>query len=144
MTTSLSDASVCLWCGVEFTRRRDGGKPQVFCRSACRRDFDAAGRRWVADAIGAGILTVGDLRDGLAATRALGASKDRLSPTPGTGSPDDAISEPMTQFLVEIRSYTLEALVRFGWVRGDQQDDLDAIMNALRHLGQAPSISRIA
>jgi hypothetical protein len=42
---------VCLWCGNGFTPRRDGGKRQVFCCPACRRAFDAAGRRWVAEAI---------------------------------------------------------------------------------------------
>ena len=61
----------CLWCGRPFHARRDGGKRQVFCRPACRRDFDAAGRRWVAEAIAAGVMTVDALRNGLAATRAL-------------------------------------------------------------------------
>jgi len=38
----------CLWCGRAFTPRATGGKAQRFCRPACRRAFDAAGRRWVA------------------------------------------------------------------------------------------------
>ena len=61
----------CLWCGRPFQARRDGGKRQVFRRPACRRDFDAAGRRWVAEAIATGAMTVDALRNGLAATRAL-------------------------------------------------------------------------
>jgi hypothetical protein len=42
----------------------------MFCREVCRRAFDAAGRRWVAEAIAVGTLTVDALRNG-AATRAL-------------------------------------------------------------------------
>ena len=70
MTKRLNNR-VCLWCGKGFTPRRDGGKAQRFCRSACRRDFDAAGRRWVAAAIGAGVLTVDALNIDATATRAL-------------------------------------------------------------------------
>jgi hypothetical protein len=70
MTTQPGDR-VCLWCGRGFAPRSDGGKRQLFCRPACRRGFDAAGRRWVAEAIATGVLTVDVLRHGLAATRAL-------------------------------------------------------------------------
>jgi hypothetical protein len=62
---------VCLWCRKEFTPRRDGGKRQLFCRPVCRRDFDAAGRRWVAEAIATGVLTVDALKISPVATRAL-------------------------------------------------------------------------
>lgn len=62
---------VCLWCGKGFTPRLDGGKRQVFCRPVCRRAFDAAGRRWVAEAIASGMLTLDSLRNGPPATRAL-------------------------------------------------------------------------
>jgi hypothetical protein len=62
---------ICVWCGRAFAPRRDGGKRQVFCRPVCRRAFDAAGRRWVADAIASGMLTVDGLRNGPATTRAL-------------------------------------------------------------------------
>jgi hypothetical protein len=61
----------CAWCGRPFTPRCDGGKRQRFCREVCRRIFDAAGRRWVAGAIADGTLTLGQLRSGPAATRAL-------------------------------------------------------------------------
>jgi hypothetical protein len=89
-------------------------------------------------------LTVGELRNGLAATRALGASEDRFSPRPDAGAPDDALlGAPVTRFLIEVPDYTFELLVRFGWLHSDQQDDLHAIMRALRDCGQAPSISRI-
>jgi len=75
----------CLWCGRPFQARRDGGKRQVFCRPACRRDFDAAGRRWVAEAIATGAMTVDALRNGLAATRALVPAA--ISPTSDCDAP---------------------------------------------------------
>jgi hypothetical protein len=65
------NGEVCLWCGKGFASRRDGGKRQVFCRPACRRGIDAAGRRWVSEAIATGTLTVEALRNGAATTRAL-------------------------------------------------------------------------
>jgi hypothetical protein len=71
---------VCFWCGTRFTPRRDGGKAQVFCRPACRRGFDAAGRQWVAEAIATGVLTVDALKNGLVSTRALGPAT--TSPLP--------------------------------------------------------------
>jgi hypothetical protein len=67
----MTEAALCAWCGRAFAPRATGGKPQVFCRRACRRAFDASGRRWVAEAIAAGTLTVDALRNGYAATRAL-------------------------------------------------------------------------
>jgi hypothetical protein len=39
---------------------------------------------------------------------------------------------------------TIEAFVRFGFIRSDQQDDLAAIKGALRIFGQVPAASRIA
>ena len=61
----------CAWCGGAFTPRTTGGHAQRFCRPACRRAFDEAGRRWVAEAIASGMLTLDSLRNGPPATRAL-------------------------------------------------------------------------
>jgi hypothetical protein len=69
----------CLWCGRRFMPRASGGKPQSFCRPACRRALDARGRRWIAAALADGRLTIGDLRNGRAATRAL-ATDGKLPP----------------------------------------------------------------
>jgi hypothetical protein len=74
------NGQVCLWCEQRFIPRRDGGKRQVFCRPVCRRAFDAAGRRWVAEAITSGMLTVDGLRNGPNATRAL--LPGAISPVP--------------------------------------------------------------
>jgi hypothetical protein len=38
-------------CTRAFAPRTTGGHAQQFCRSDCRRAYDAAGRRWVARAI---------------------------------------------------------------------------------------------
>jgi hypothetical protein len=70
----------CQWCSRTFTRRRDGGKPQTFCRPACRRALDAAGRKFIAAAIASGTLTVDALKAGPAATRAL--PPRTISPAP--------------------------------------------------------------
>jgi hypothetical protein len=72
--------SECQWCSSPFAPRRNGGKRQVFDHPRCRRAFDAAGRRWVADALAGGTLTVKALRNGAPATRALAA--EAVSPAP--------------------------------------------------------------
>src|SRR5262245_11422698 len=68
---TIASNRVCLWCRKSFVRRQDGGKAQRFCRPACRRAFDRAGRRWVIEAITTGTLTVHALNKGAPATRAL-------------------------------------------------------------------------
>ena len=61
----------CYWCDRPFRPRRTGGRAQRFCRPGCRRQFHAAARRWTLDAIGAGMLSVGDIKTGFQRTRAL-------------------------------------------------------------------------
>ena len=61
----------CVWCDRAFRSRRTGGRAQRFCRPSCRRQFHAAARRWALDAIGAGMLSVGDIKTGFQRTRAL-------------------------------------------------------------------------
>jgi hypothetical protein len=67
----MTEAESCAWCDHTFRPRVTGGHPQRFCRPACRRAFDAAGRRWVAEAIAAGTLTLDELRNASVATRGL-------------------------------------------------------------------------
>jgi hypothetical protein len=68
----------CVWCGRAFTPRCDGGKPQRFCSIRCRRALDAAGRRYIADALASGALTIADLRRG--APRAVPHGTRRADP----------------------------------------------------------------
>jgi len=54
----------CLWCGRNFTPSTTGGHAQRFCRLPCRRAYDAAGRRFVAEAIACGLLSLDQIRNG--------------------------------------------------------------------------------
>src|SRR5215469_6583076 len=60
----------CLWCGIAFQPRTDGGTAQRFCKPSCRRAFDQASRAWVRRQVDDGCLSVADLRDGLGTARA--------------------------------------------------------------------------
>jgi hypothetical protein len=71
---------------MRFTPRSDGGKRQLFCRAVCRRGFDAAGRRWVAEAIATGVLTVDALKNA-DATRALVPATTLTAPPPEHPAP---------------------------------------------------------
>ena len=81
----------CMWCGKGFAPRVSGGKPQMFCHEVCRRAFDAAGRRWVAEAIAAGTLTLDALRNGAVTTRAL--LPEAVSPAP-VSEPQKPLAAP--------------------------------------------------
>ena len=59
----LDHCCACYWCDRPFRARRTGGRAQRFCRMSCRRQFHVAARRWRLDAIGAGALTVGDIKN---------------------------------------------------------------------------------
>jgi UDP-N-acetylglucosamine:LPS N-acetylglucosamine transferase len=91
-----------------------------------------------------GALTIDDIRRGLPATRALLQRQESPVHALGMGNVHEVMPGGMARFLVEIPVYTVEAFVRFGFIRSDQQDDVAAIMGALRRLGQAPAVSRIA
>jgi hypothetical protein len=52
----------CPWCEHRFTPRRTGGKPQRFCRNACRRAFERELRAWARDQIAAGDITPAQLQ----------------------------------------------------------------------------------
>lgn len=53
----------CAWCGASFRPRR-GGSRQRFCGPKCRTAFWTALRQWGERAVAAGILTIGDIRNG--------------------------------------------------------------------------------
>ena len=55
-------APICPWCERPFTPRRTGGKPQRFCRDACRRAFERELRAWARDQITAGGVTPAQLQ----------------------------------------------------------------------------------
>lgn len=84
--------TTCRWCGRAFAPR-GSGKAQHFCRPACRRALDAAGRRYVAEALGSGVLTIADLESGPAATCALAEEGKEPSPHAETAEPDALLSD---------------------------------------------------
>jgi hypothetical protein len=90
MTAAILDGPVnstppmydCAWCGKRFVPRLDGGHTQRFCSPICRRGLDAAGRRYVVEALERGVLSIEALRDGCPATRALPRCVETLSVVP--------------------------------------------------------------
>jgi hypothetical protein len=140
----MSGVLSCCWCEQPFQPRQTGGRMQRFCRPSCRRAFHAVVRSWALNAITDGTLSIEEIRSGPPATRALRRSELRRSPLSDTGSPDHALSYLLVRFVVEVPRSTIEGFVKFGFIRLDQQDDLAAIMGALRLLGEAPVVWRIA
>jgi hypothetical protein len=133
----------CLWCDHSFEPRR-GGSRQTFCRSDCRAAYHKATRQWCERAIADGRLTIEDLRNGNPVAYTLRGCGEPPSPLPDIGSMDSAFPDPVTRFVVEVPRYTIEAFVRFHFIGSHQQDDLLVIIDALKRLGQTPSISRMA
>ena len=132
-------AHSCLWCSKAFVPRKDGGKPQVFCRPACRRGFDAAGRRWVAEAIATGTLSLGALRNGPGATRALVPTA--ISPVPISASPNptpvapaerpDEAAELLDDFLIALLELPGELWSDIALALPDElYDRIDRYLNA--------------
>ena len=62
----------------------------------------------------------------------------------GVGSLEKVFLEPVARFVVDVPRYTVEGLVKLGFLRPDQRDDLFAVIAALKRLGRMPSVSRIA
>ena len=65
-------------------------------------------------------------------------------PLSDIGASDLAPGDALVKFIVDIERSKVDWLVKFRMIRSDQQDDLLAVMNGLKNLGQPPSISRIA
>jgi hypothetical protein len=139
----MSDAPACFWCARPFEPHR-GGSRQTFCRVACRAAYHKATRQWCERAIAEGRLSVEMLRNTPPAAYTLPGFEAAISPQSDIGSsPDSALSEPMARFVVEVSYYTIEMLVGVRWLRADQQDDLFAIINALKRFGRTPSVLRV-
>jgi hypothetical protein len=138
----VSDPPACHWCGQAFTPRQ-GGSRQTFCQAACRAAYHKATRQWCEREIAEGRLSVESLRT--AAYTLPGGAEASSSGPSHMEPPNSALLEPVVRFLVEVSLYRIEMLVRFGWLDEAQEDDLTAITDAMRRLGQAlPLVSRIA
>jgi hypothetical protein len=120
----------CLWCGSSFEPRR-GGSPQRFCGRECRTAFWTALRRWGDQAIADGVLTIAELKGVATACTLLQR---------GSAAPPDG---PM-RFIVEVEPTIVAGLVRIGFIRPDEREELGAIIAGMKHVGWAPYISRLA
>ena len=133
---------ICEWCRTAFTPRR-GGTPQIFCRAACRHAYHKAARQQCECEIAAGRLTVDAIRNGPAAAYTLAEGDEQPSSLRDIGPRDAAFPDEQARFLVAVPIYTIEALVGCGFLRPADQDELAAIMAALKRLGRAPDILRV-
>jgi len=106
----MTEAESCAWCDRTFRPRVTGGHPQRFCRPVCRRAFDAGGRRWVAEAVAGGTLTLNSLRSGATTTRGLLLEAvspppidpaRKLAPVAPVESPDEA-ADLLDDFLIAL------------------------------------------
>ena len=52
----------CIWCGSPYQPRHNGGSPQRFCSSPCRRAFESACRIWASQEHEAGRVSTSTLR----------------------------------------------------------------------------------
>jgi len=127
----VSDPAACLWCGGSFEPHR-GGSPQRFCGPECRAAFWTALRRWGDQAIADGVLTIAELKDGAPAACTLLQR--------GSAAPPDG---PM-RFIVEVEPTIVAGLVRIGFIRPDEGDELGAIIVGMKRMRWAPRILRVA
>ena len=136
----MSDAPHCSWCDRPFQARRDGGKRQVFCRTACRRAFHAAARNWVLAGLAAGHIAISDVKNGPPTTRAL--SGRAISPFPkhegplpqplpaeGQGCPSDDFSRLLDEMDGILGEPTIPLLIRLGWLERERREDHAAVVH---------------
>ena len=71
---------VCDWCGVSFSARRTGGKPQRYCSPFCRRNFDSAIRAYGILKLEMGEASIADLK-AASTTRALALKAENVALT---------------------------------------------------------------
>ena len=57
---------ICPWCDEPFETRKDGGSPQKFCSTPCRRQFHRACRVWAEERVSRGITPMADVKRALA------------------------------------------------------------------------------
>ena len=152
----MSDAARCPWCDRPFQARRDGGKRQVFCRTACRRAFHAAARTWVLAGLAAGQISISDVKNGPPATRALFGRAISPSPThegppqqPASAEEQGSLSDDFGCLLDEMDGIlgepTIALLIRLGWLARDRQKDHAAVVRGLcRFVGHLLGMTRNA
>jgi hypothetical protein len=138
-----SSMIACLWCEHSF-ERRSGGSPQRFCGPRCRNAFWSALRQWGDRAITDGVLTIANLKNGTAAACTL---LQRGNPTRALHDIEpNPVADPHAplRFIVEVERSIVDGLVKIGFIRLDERDELLPIINAMKRLGRVPDIWPLA
>jgi hypothetical protein len=125
----MSDLLACLWCDQWFEPRR-GGSAQRFCGRGCRTAFWSALRRWGDQAIVAGGLTIADIKNGTAAACTLLQCGNLARALPDIERNPVAFPDAPMRFIVEVERGLLDGLVRLGFIRPEERDELGAIISA--------------
>lgn len=141
-SVTAASALSCLWCGCGFAARR-GGSKKLFCSARHRADFHRATRQWCERDIAAGRLTVGNLRDGAAEPYTVAERDKQASLQSDTALGETTSSDPQARFIVAVSIYTIEALIRGGFLHPAERGEFAAIMTGLKHLGREPDVFRV-
>jgi hypothetical protein len=134
----------CLRCNRPFVPRTTGGRRQVFCSVGCRRAHDAAARAAGRAAIEGERTAVPTVVSGLQPTRALQQQHEAPPPGLSEGAGDPALADALSRFLIQVPRDTVELLIRYRRLRPNEEDDVLAILIALRRAGLAATVTRIA
>ena len=102
--------------------------------------FWSALRRWGERAITAGTLTIANVKDGAATACTLLRSREPALRLLDIGSDYPASPDRPLRFYIEIERGLLVGLVRLGFIRSSELNDLGAVTSALRRIGQTPNV----
>jgi hypothetical protein len=116
----------------------------MYCRAACRAAYHKAARQFCERAIADGRLTVHDLRNGELKAYTLPECSEMALPLSDIVQGYTERPGVLLRFLVEVERGTVASLVKLRFISRDQGGDLVAIIDALKRVGQAPRIQRIA
>jgi len=96
-----SQTQICLWCGCPLSPGRRHGSPKRFCCASHRHAFWSAARRWVMQAIEAGLLSPEAVKATQRSAHAFGgASKRTDEDYPGDGAGSEGSGEGLAYFRV--------------------------------------------
>jgi hypothetical protein len=133
-------SKLCEWCEQPFRARR-GGSPQRFCGARCKKMYWSAVRGFGERALANGILTMADIRTGIAVACTLPQRTELLSPLPETSRSNSAPPGALLRFSVEVERSIVAWLGTTRLIKPNEAHDLAAILTALQRIGLTPSIS---
>src|SRR5689334_18807177 len=131
-------SKLCEWCEQPFCARR-GGSPQRFCGARCKKIYWSAVRGVGERALANGILTMADIRTGLAVACTLSQRTELLSRLPETSRSNSAPPGALLRFSVEVERSIVAWLGTTRLIKLNEAHDLAAILTALKRIGLTPS-----